>query len=351
MINAEQLSKFTLESIHPQELFSFDVAKVATEMEQHIGKLVIGADFGGDKGIAKLLSVDHGKMVVEPEFEQYVQGSEGAGYLDCLEQVAEYASAGGTPVGISWGSPLDGTRPIEHPKINLFSKELSRRYDGDLAKLFSTLGACINDGPAGLISAAISANSLSPVESVILPINGGGLGLAVLHNGKVYATEAGHVEGVQALNTYGQTKSCGVYGQDFICIETLGANKAGIEQQWKTKRPEMRAIDIEKEYVELGDQFALELYDHSALVVAHMVIGAANALKIELNSDKTAIMGHGGGFKFPGYSARVAQIIESYTESPVRFDVTHNFGDPASNACIDGAAIAALIDLNDQLYV
>lgn len=319
-------------------------------MNRHRGKLVIGADFGGDKGIAKLLSVDGAAMVVNPEFDQYVQGSEGAGYLECLEQVAEYATEGGTPVGISWGSPLSGSRPIEHPKIKVFSEELKRHYDGDLSKLFSTLRACINDGPAGLISAAISANSVAPVDTVILPINGGGLGLAVLHDGKVYATEAGHVEGVSALNDYGQTKPCGVYGQDFVCIETLGANKAGIEQQWKTKRPEMRAIHIEKEYVENGDEFALELYDHSAIIVAHMIIGVASVLNIDLGSKKTAVMGHGGGFKFPGYSARIGQILESHLGCTVRNDVTHNFGDRNSNACIDGAAIAALIDLEQQLY-
>lgn len=338
-----QINKFTLDSIHAEQLISFNVNSAAEELKQHVGKRIIGADFGGDKGVAKLFDVVSDGMAIDPEFSQYVQGNGGEGYLECLEEIAEFATANGLPVGISWGSPLEGTRPLAHPKIHEFSHALNRKYNGNLSDLFPTLGACINDGPAGLVSAAIHANTVGTVETVLLPINGGGLGMAVLKDKYVYSTEAGHVEAIPELNTYNQANQCGVFGQQFTCIETLGANKAGIEAQWALRRPHLRAIEIEQEYLK-GDEYALELYDHSAWVVAHMVVGTASALDIDLTIPTVAVMGHGGGFKFPDYGNRVRQIIENYLKLPVRLHLTHEFSEAGSNACIEGAAIAALVN-------
>lgn len=340
-----QLEKFTEESIHTERLMSFNVDEAVNELKNHVGKRIIGADFGGDKGVAKLFDVANDGMSTDSEFSQYVQGNGGEGYLECLEEISEFATANGLPVGISWGSPLEGTRPLEHPKISEFSQALNKKYNGDLSDLFPTLGACINDGPAGLISAAIHANTLGKVDAVLLPINGGGLGMAVLKENTIYSTEAGHVEAVAELNTYNQSKPCGVFGQSFTCIETLGANKAGIEAQWTLKRPYLRAIEIEQEYLK-GDEYALELYDHSAWVVAHMIVGTSKALNIDLSAQTVAVMGHGGGFKFPQYGDRIKQIIEKHLGNSIRLNVTHEFGQAGSNACIEGAAIAALINSN-----
>lgn len=81
------------------------------------------------------------------------------------------------------------------------------------------------------------------VESVMFPINGGGLGMAALVRGGLFATEAGHVEAIPELNMYGQDVACGVYGAAYICLERLGANKAGIESRWEAKYGYMRAGD------------------------------------------------------------------------------------------------------------
>ena len=91
-----------------------------------------------------------------------------------------------------------------------------------------------------------------------------------------------------------------------------------------------------------GDAFAGELYEHSALVVAHVVQGVANVLNIDLADSTSAIVAHGGAFKFPSYGERVAQILSHHNEHDVQLIMTKDFTDPSTNACLNGAAIAAL---------
>lgn len=103
------------------------------------------------------------------------------------------------------------------------------------------------------------------------------------------------------------------------------------------------AREIEDRFKE-GHIFAGELYDHSALVVAHMIVGTALALKIDLTRNTTAIVGHGGAFKFPNYGERVQQIIAKHTGVTPHLIMTQNYGTKDTNACLDGAALAAAID-------
>jgi predicted NBD/HSP70 family sugar kinase len=336
-----QLALFTRESIHAARIQDFDPLMVVERLRNKEAQKVIAADFGGDKGVTKLFRVYGGELFPDTEYEDYVQGDGGEGYLESLEKTAAFATRDDIPIGISWGAPLDSTKPLHHPKAARFLKELGDKYEGDFAKLLPTLTACINDGPAGLIAGAVEIYRTTQVENVLFTINGGGLGMAVLNNNTIYSTEAGHVEGVNELNTYNQTTPCGVFGAQYVCIERLGANKAGIEAQWQTiKGSYSRAKDIEDRYKE-GDELARELYDHSALVVAHMIAGTARAFDIELSPSQTAIVCHGGAFKFPGYGERISQILGGGGEEP-RLVMTKDFVSQDPNTCLEGAAYAAL---------
>lgn len=339
---AMQLAEFSMESIHAHQVMEFYPRQALERLEALEGRQVIGADFGGDKGVTKLFTVTGGQLVISDQYEDYVQGSHGDGYLESLEKTARFVAERDIPVGISWGAPLEGTRPLDHPKAVNFLGGLRQKYQGDFAKLLPTLRSCINDGPAGVISGAIEANRSHAATAVLLPINGGGLGMAVIADGKVYATEAGHVEAVDELNSYGQAAACGVFEAKYLCLEHLGANKAGIEAQWQQLTGHhLPAKEIEDRY-KAGDNLAAELYDHSALVVAHMVQGTARAFNIDLSSELSLVVGHGGAFKFPQYGERVRQILSAATAGDVKLIMTKDYGDPQSNACLDGAAIAAL---------
>jgi predicted NBD/HSP70 family sugar kinase len=325
---AEQIADF-----NPEEAF--------TRLKSKEGQRVIGADFGGDKGLTQLYVIKNGRLTIDDSYKDYVQSTHGDGYLESLEKTAAFATTQNIPVGISWGAPLDGTKPLYHPKADHFLKELKAKYDNDFKNIVPTLTACQNDGPAGLISGIIEVGSNKNIDSVLFPINGGGLGMAALVRNGIYATEAGHVEAEHALNTYGQEVECGVYGATYICLEKLGANKSGIEAQWEARHEFMRARDIEDRFKE-GNVFAGDLYDHSAWIVAHIIVGTAQALNINLVSDTTAIVGHGGAFKFPNYGERIQQIIEKYTGKTPLLIMTQNYGTKDTNACLDGAALASV---------
>jgi predicted NBD/HSP70 family sugar kinase len=276
----------------------------------------------------------------DSEYGDYVQSDNGEGYLESLERTAAYASSHGIPVGISCGIPLDGTKAGVTSKAPILLEGLRAKYEGDFANLIPALGACINDGAAGLISSSIKLSRQQAIDNILFPINGGGLGMAVLAHTSLYATEAGHVEGIDELNSYDQHSVCGVFGNDYTCLEQLGANKEGIETQWQAIRGTYsRAKDIEDRYRE-GDELARDLYAHSAHVAAHVIAGTARAFNINLHDPRTMIVCQGSGFKFPGFGARIQQILELGEASLV---MTKDFETQGSNVCLEGAAYAALL--------
>lgn len=342
-IDHDQIEKFTRESIHADAVTSLDLEQAANALAKKEGSLVIGADFGGDKGVTQLFVIKNGQLIPDERYSDFVQGDYGEKFLESLEKTAKFAKENNIPVGISWGAPLDGTKPQYHPKMKAFHAVLQEKYQGDFAVLLPTLAACYNDGPAGLISGALEAKRQYSSDTILFPINGGGLGLAALVNGEVISTESGHIEAVPSLNTYNRTGECGVFGSKYVCLEMLGANKAGIEAQWEALTgSRISAKVIEDKYRE-GDTLAADLYDHSAWVVSHMVLGAAKALGIDTGNNSTAIVAHGSAFKFPGYGSRIQQIITNETGSKLGFIMTKDYIAPSSNACLDGAAYAAVI--------
>ncbi|MDB5175704.1 MAG: hypothetical protein JWM81_562 [Candidatus Saccharibacteria bacterium] len=337
----QQVELFTPESIHLESLFPFDPSDAYQSLDAKDGHWVIGVDLGGDKITAQLFVLKGKKLVALDDYSDYAQGNHGEGYLECLVKTGQWASEHNVPVGISYGAPIDGTKPLYHPKIKQLTDALSQDYEGDLKNVVPTLTACLNDGPAGLISGAIEASSTGNYKNILFPINGGGFGLSIATRGMLYSSEAGHVQAAEALNTYGQTTPCGVFGATYTCLEAIGANKAGIETQWTMRTGEtLRARDIEDRY-KAGDTFAGELYEHSAWVLSHMLQGAAAACNIDLSAPDTVIVGHGGGFKFPNFGARVQQILAAASENtPTSLLLTKDYSD---NACQEGAALAALL--------
>jgi predicted NBD/HSP70 family sugar kinase len=342
-LSDEQLQEFTPESIHAKFAAEFDVKQTSAALDKLEGQRVLGADFGGDKGTSQLFQVQAGKLIPIDGYRDEVQGDDGAGYVASLKKTAAYAEQHNLPFGISWGGPMEDATLLYHPKAKTFIKELSDEFAGNLKNISPKITSAINDAPAGLIAGAVEAYHQFQADSVIFIINGGGIGCSYLKDKTIFATEAGHARGIDQFNTYNQIDECGVFDQTFVCVERLGANKAGIEAQWELLQGErLSARLIEDKYKE-GNALAAELYEHSALVIAHTIQGVADVTTIDLANSRSAIVCHGGGFKFPNYGTRVQQILESYNDAPVQLIMTNDFSDPRSNACLDGAAIAALV--------
>ncbi len=341
-LNAAQLAAFTPESMHAEAGVHFDAERANALLAERVGNYAVGGDFGGDKGASSLFQVQSGWVNPVEGYRDEIQGNDGVGYVASLKKSAAYAEANNLPFGISWGGPVNGTKPLFHPKAAIFISELGIEFGGDLAAISPNVKAALNDGPAGLISAAVEAYKLYQSKTVLFVINGGGIGAGALIDNTIYALEPGHIAGVPELNTYQQTTPCGVYNAQHVCLERLGANKAGIEAQWEAQTGSyMRARDIEDRYKE-GNQLAADLYDHSALVLAHIIQGSAHALNIDLSSPDVTVVAHGGAFKFPHYGERVIQILNQANGSAPNFIMTKDYGSKESNACLDGAVIAAV---------
>ncbi len=139
-------------------------------------------------------------------------------------------------------------------------------------------------------------------------------------------------------------RECGVFGATHVCFELIASNKKGIEVIWQRETGvPLGAIEIEKRFTQNGTDgnVSLELYDYSAMMMAHLSLGMANAFDIDLSSPSSAIIGHGGAFKFPDYGHRMQQIIDQGT-SPMTTNLllTNSY---SKNACLDGAALFAVI--------
>lgn len=344
-MNEAQLKLFKYEGLRAKDEGAFDLDHALERLRAQDGALVIGIDIGGDKAVTQLFKITKQGLVVDNTFSDLRKDKDGAGYAESLAHTATFARENNIPVGMSIGIPLDGSKPADPTKLPALQADLAH-YGGDFRVLIPNLEVCLNDGPAGVISGAIHANlsSHTPVNEVIYIINGGGIGAAVLKDGKIVSTEAGHtVPVVDSLNRYDDHRECGVFGATHTCFELVASNKQGIEAVWarKTGQP-INAIEIEKHYTqhrEKGD-LSLELYENSALLIAHLAKGLSQAFNVNLSNPTTALVGHGGAFKFPNYGARVKQIIDrSSSGENTNLLLTNSY---SKNACLDGAALAAI---------
>jgi hypothetical protein len=195
------------------------------------------------------------------------------------------------------------------------------------------------------MSAAIGNEFL---KSLVLIINGSGLGGAIWYRDtiggpSIMSAEPGHIEIVESLNLYKQTKECGLLSNGKVCIENVAASKAGIEDLYEKQAHEhLRGFEISELY-QSGENLSTNLYNSSALLVAHTYIGMLRGAGITYNHETTTLALHGGTSLVPDYTKRVEQILEkdTYLEEPVKILETKSI---TKHSGIMGAAIAAFAE-------
>jgi predicted NBD/HSP70 family sugar kinase len=333
----DQIERFTFDALQAKSVRSFDPRATLDQLRTGGERSILAADIGGDKLTSWSYEVRDGQLLQLSE-ALAVRGDGGAAYLDGLEKVAELARRQMLPAGISFAGPTAGTRLLAGPNLGTFIAELNDRYDGDFVNLFPAV-AVANDAEAGIMAGALEAVSRYPdTRNVIYLINGSGLGGAILRDNVVFASEPGHIPVDPKLNPFKQKRACGMLGANHVCIEMIGASKAGLEDIWLRLRGErLSGKEIAARYLS-GDPMALDLYDNSALVTAHAIKGIALAFGLPRDLDRTVVVGHGGIFEVPGYRQRVCSILENDLRSVPTMLFTKDF---TGNACLDGAAIAA----------
>jgi predicted NBD/HSP70 family sugar kinase len=336
----EQLQRFTKDSLRARPVRPFDVEQVLDMLRLRDGMTVAAVDIGGDKITTADFTVRKGR--VESSGHTLVaQGDNGIGYLEALRAVSDSASRRGVPVGISFAGPIMGTRVEAAPNLATFAREFRASYDSDFANLFWKVELA-NDAEAGIMTAALEATRRYQDScDVVYVINGSGLGGAVLTGGTIYAAEPGHIEVAAQLNDldgFSQHKQCGLDGATHVCIEAVGASKAGVEDIWRQITGQKLTGRQISTLLLGGDELARDVYYSSARITAHAIKGMGTAFDLFRGGNRPVVIGHGGIFQVPGYGALVCEILGRDLGAAPRVLFTKDFSD---NACLDGAATAA----------
>ncbi|HSW88360.1 MAG TPA: ROK family protein [Candidatus Saccharimonadales bacterium] len=340
-LSKEQLDLFTPENIHEVLVGKFNPEEAITSIIAHEGRSVMGIDVGGDKVDCITFSIRNHELVADTKNTQTLQSNNGKGYLAFLEKIAKEAVEKQLPIGLAFGggqTNADGTIAFA-PNVHLFSEELTKKY-GSFYKVLPTLIAMPpDDTVSGLMAGAVAAKKRFPhSKNILFVINGSGLAIGVLKDNHIILTEIGHAPIIKKLNL-GQKRSCEVFGSH-VCIERVAASKVGIEDLWLKKTT--HALDgksISRKYIE-GNTMATILYDNSANITAHAIIGIAKLYEVLHTDNDTVIIYHGGTFNVPGYQDRVKQILEKNLQIHPPTLLTSDF---SQNACAQGAAIATML--------
>jgi predicted NBD/HSP70 family sugar kinase len=335
----EQVSRFTAETLQAKPVRDFDPRAALAALRAADKKTVIAVDIGGDKLTATFFAVTDGAVRRTREVLNR-QGHGGAGYLSALLELRETARREMVPVGVSFAGPTEGTRLIAGPNLPVFTREFQDAFNRDFANLFPAVEVA-NDAEAGMLAGALEAvRSYPDTRDVIYIINGSGLGGSVLTGQTIYAAEPGHIEVVGELNAFDQRKACGLGGAAYVCIESVAASKAGVEDIWAQRTGgRLSGQEIAARYLS-GDSLAIDLYDNSAHITAHAIRGMAAAFRLPRDHGQLVVVGHGGIFHVPGYGERVRAILDGDLGYPVPFLFTKDF---SANTCLEGAAIAVAV--------
>lgn len=335
---AAQLSFYTgLNSIHAESAGVFDAQASLEKLRIQTGSKVVAFECGGGSVRGGLYAINEsGKFIPDKSFRVKAQNDNGAGFLEQMEALAEFARKHNLPVGMAYGGPLEGSKPLYHPKIAELMDGLRDKYDGDFAKIFYGLRFnVLNDGVAGLAGSVVEVASRHAGDpAIIYLINGGGLGLGVYRNKELIMTEAGHVESAPEMNPNGVTRPCGIYG-DFVCMENIISNKQGLERQWHSLTGQkLNGRQIEDQ-LRAGSETAADLYDLAAMGQAVTIFGASEVFDIDIHEELFQVVVHGSTQRTPGLKERTAQFLWQEEAPKQEILFAEEFSD---NACIDGAA-------------
>ncbi len=358
-----QVDAFHKDSLHMSSGGRFNPTLAQHVLQQNEGKDVIGIDMGGGKATVIPFTVRKGILVPDESRQKTVLRKDNpAGYLSLLQEIGEEADEKGIPIGVSSAGVIKGTQLLETPNMPAFLKELQEKFGGDFKRLLPSVAAVRNDAVAAIIPAIMHA-----LNEGLLPKG----------EGEIIGMEPGHVrlllDHLQRPLQYAiPNKPCGMFGQEFVCVEQVVGGVAGIESLWEqTTGLPLDGEKISELYHEHGDRLATALYDTSATFLATAIKGMGKALGLSGKDAKSGLIlpiiggGFGGaGFvmdvprsenshdlnvtfhgsvnKVPDYMTRT-ELVLGQDGTPINPSFT---GDFSLNSGAEGAALAALMALS-----
>lgn len=332
-IYQEQIRLFTKKSIQAVQLYTFDPFQAFTP-QANTPQNVLAVDIGGNKIQSGVYSFKNRKIQKSGK-ERKLYSSRGVNYLGFLEKTAEFARKHHMPVAISTAGTIEDNKLLRASNIDLFAENLHDKYDGNFGNVFpdGLLRFAANDTVTGLIAGSREAVSRNKFRNILFLINGSGLGCSVLKGNSIWYGIPQHIRLIKALNPYGQTELCHLPGHHFVCLERAASGRGGIENIYFQKTGRMLEGNELSKLAQEGEKLAAGLYDYSAGIVAHVLVGMVNVFDL---SNLTVIF-HGGCFQVPGYMDQVIRLTQT-VHNGISFIRTYDFSE---NACLDGAALAA----------
>jgi len=331
----EQLRRFTRETLRAKQAGTFDIGLLNKKIGQ--GKRVIALDLGGSN--LRYAEFTVGSNMELCKTEAFTFSSEnGEKYLNFLRDVGEFAQENSLPVGISTTGIVEGTRLRSSTHLKKLIEDLSD-VQGDFSSIIPNLKSASNDGVAGAIgSYAELLRKFPAIKQVIYFINGTGLGAAVIQEGKIWSTEPGHIETIDALDPYKRKKLCSLAGVESPCIH-LTASGHGIEDTYfKITGKKATGIELSK-LAQNGDETAQQLLRNSAGLVAITLEGIMNSFQMEKSPEDTAVIFHGGIFNTFEYNDYLKQSLRTNLANAPQLIFPNN---EEENFCLIGAALTAL---------
>lgn len=331
-----QLKLFKKENLQAKEALRFDPQAVFKQIQSAHRKAVLAIDSGGSKTMAGRFSVGQGDCQLIGPLSQY-DSRGGEGFIQFFEKMAVEAKQDKLAVGISCAGLVEGTKLLGSANAPVFCSDLQQLYQGDFAEMFGDV-TLVNDNIAALMAASARSVRFFPkARNFILIGNGTGLGAAVLTDDILISLEPGHVELTPALNPFNQTKPCDFLQNKATCIESVAAQGAGIEDLWYKLTGEMLDGRAISEQFLKGNKLAVDLYDNSAFVTAHMLAEVASAFDLFKEPEETVIFYSGWIFDIEGYIQRLTDILIKNLRFNPQTVLTNNI---SQNIVLEGAAIA-----------
>jgi predicted NBD/HSP70 family sugar kinase len=331
----EQVAQFQENELLSHRICSFNPNDAARKLQDPAE--VIAVDIGGDKIRQAKYTIRDGQVVRGEEDIFTAKG--GQGYLGYLETIAEEAISAGLRVGISSAGRIEGSVLTRTTNLPMFFEDFKAAYSADYSVLFEGNSFVSNDTITGICGAStLQVLGGQTVESMHFVISASGIGSSLLRDNELSHVEIGHVPVVEEFNPLHQTTPCGVEGREYVCLERIAPARAGIEEIYQQHTGERKnGIELAKLY-NGGDELAAVLYETSAKLVAHAVLGVARRYDIVDSSHHTVVF-HGGNFEVDKYRDAVAKGLH---ELPWQEPQVIYSRDLSQNICLDGAAIAAV---------
>lgn len=340
-MSSVQLQQFNPESLLARPSGKIDLLQAVKKLQNSPDQEFLIIDIGGTAIKELVVPIKAGGVIQIDKSQQLIVKKIGAGdnYFEALLKIADrYPNL---QVAVGSAGVVENNTLITCPNASALVEPL--RQAGNFSGIFNRPVPLMNDAEAvvlaGAVGVAMRDKRARPTIGYIKSGGIGGAGIDALGNRT--SLEPGHVVVADpTLNPKGVTTLCHLFPGprwDHVCLEKIAASGAGIEPQWEKLTGQKLTGEEIAEKMYGGDFLALQLYNTSALISAHIIEGIRTSLNFPV--EDTVVVLSGGAFETHGMAGRIRQILIK-NGKPMELIRAAELG--LSDANVAGLALSAL---------